>query len=283
MVDRYDRVKLTNPDKVLYPATGTTKREVFEYYVNVAAAMLPHIAGRAVTRKRWPNGVDEAAFFEKQLASSAPDWLDRATIVHKSGSTTYPVIDTVEGLAWIAQQAALEVHVPQWRFVDGQRGPATRIVFDLDPGEGVSFQQLCQVAHEVRELIDDIGLQTFPLTSGSKGLHLYVPLDDPISSQGASVLAKRVAQQLEQTMPKQVTATMTKARRTGKVFLDWSQNAASKTTIGPYSLRGRERPMVAAPVSWAEVEAGAEDVDGLEQIRMEEVLDRVADLGDLFA
>lgn len=122
MVDRYDRVKLTNPDKVLYPATGTTKREVFEYYVNVAAAMLPHIAGRAVTRKRWPNGVDEAAFFEKQLASSAPDWLDRATIVHKSGSTTYPVIDTVEGLAWIAQQAALEVHVPQWRFVDGQRG-----------------------------------------------------------------------------------------------------------------------------------------------------------------
>ena len=167
MVDRYDRVKLTNPDKVLYPATGTTKREVFEYYVNVAEAMLPHVAGRAVTRKRWPNGVDEAAFFEKQLASSAPDWLDRATIVHKSGSTTYPVIDTVEGLAWIAQQAALEVHVPQWRFVDGQRGPATRIVFDLDPGEGVSFQQLCQVAHEVRELIDDIGLRTFPLTSGS--------------------------------------------------------------------------------------------------------------------
>lgn len=278
MVDRYDRVKLTNPDKVLYPATGTTKREVFEYYVNVAAAMLPHIAGRAVTRKRWPNGVDEAAFFEKQLASSAPDWLDRATIVHKSGSTTYPVIDTVEGLAWIAQQAALEVHVPQWRFVDGQTGPATRIVFDLDPGEGVSFQQLCEVAHEVRELIDDIGLRTFPLTSGSKGLHLYVPLGDPISSQGASVLAKRVAQQLEQSMPKQVTATMTKSLRHGKVFVDWSQNNANKTTIAPYSLRGREHPTVAAPRTWAEIS----DPE-LRHLTFDEVLDRLDRDGDLLA
>src|ERR1700754_3011338 len=135
MVDRYGRVKLTNPDKVLYPATGTTKAEVFDYYNDIADVMIPHIAGRAVTRKRWPNGVDEASFFEKQLASSAPDWLDRASITHRSGTTTYPIIDTVEGLAWIAQQAALEVHVPQWRFVGGgnggagevQQGPATRI------------------------------------------------------------------------------------------------------------------------------------------------------------
>ena len=279
MVDRYDRVKLTNPDKVLYPATGTTKREVFEYYVDVAEAMLPHIAGRAVTRKRWPNGVAEAAFFEKQLASSAPDWLDRATIVHKSGSTTYPLIDTVEGLAWIAQQAALEVHVPQWRFDDaGQVGPATRIVFDLDPGEGVSFRQLCEVAHQVRELITDIGLPTFPLTSGSKGLHLYVPLQDPISSRGASVLAKRVAQQLEQTMPKQVTATMTKSLRHGKVFLDWSQNNGNKTTIAPYSLRGREHPTVAAPRTWDEIE----DPE-LRHLTFDEVLERLERDGDLIA
>ena len=131
MVDRYDRVKLTNPDKVLYPATGTTKREVFEYYVNVAEAMLPHVAGRAVTRKRWPNGVDEAAFFEKQLASSAPDWLDRATIVHKSGSTTYPVIDTVEGLAWIAT-VAKKLSMSMWNttrcrpFVGGRGGVTSR-------------------------------------------------------------------------------------------------------------------------------------------------------------
>lgn len=289
MVDRYDRVKLTNPDKVLYPASGTTKAQVFEYYVNVAEGMLPHIAGRAVTRKRWPNGVEESSFFEKQLASSAPDWLDRGTIAHKSGTTTYPVIDTVEGLAWIAQQAALEVHVPQWRFTrggqsgaadggDGKPGPATRIVFDLDPGEGVTFRQLCEVAHEVRELITDIGLTTFPLTSGSKGLHLYVPLEDPISSRGASVLAKRVAQQLEQSMPKRVTATMTKSLRDGKVFLDWSQNNGNKTTIAPYSLRGRERPTVAAPRTWDEIE----DPD-LRHLTFDEVLDRLERDGDLLA
>ena len=152
-MERYERVRLTNPDKVLYPATGTTKAEVFDYYVAIADVMVPHIAGRPVTRKRWPNGVDEPDFFEKQLASSAPDWLDRGSVTHKSGTTTYPIIDTREGLAWIAQQAALEVHVPQWRFVDGaEPGPATRIVFDLDPGEDVTFRQLCEVAREVREL-----------------------------------------------------------------------------------------------------------------------------------
>lgn len=277
-VDRYGRVKLTNPDKVLYPATGTTKAEVFDYYLGIAEAMVPHIAGRAITRKRWPNGVEESSFFEKQLASSAPAWLDRASVTHRSGTTTYPLIDSAEGLAWIAQQAALEVHVPQWRFVDGKPGPATRIVFDLDPGEGVSFRQLCEVAHEVRDLITDIGLMTYPLTSGSKGVHLYVPLEEPISSQGASVLARRVAQQLEKTMPKHVTATMTKSLRTGKVFVDWSQNSASKTTIAPYSLRGRDNPTVAAPRTWDEIE----DPE-LRQLRFDEVLDRVVEMGDLLA
>lgn len=276
-------MKLTNPDKVLYPATGTTKAEVFDYYVGIAEAMIPHIAGRAVTRKRWPNGVEESSFFEKQLASSAPDWLDRASVTHRSGTTTYPLIDTAEGLAWIAQQAALEVHVPQWRFVlkdDGPPapGPATRIVFDLDPGEGVKFRQLCEVAHEVRDLITGIGLTTYPLTSGSKGLHLYVPLEEPISSQGASVLARRVAQQLEKTMPKRVTATMTKSVRTGKVFVDWSQNNGSKTTIAPYSLRGREHPTVAAPRTWDEIEDPK-----LRHLNFGEVLDRVQEMGDLLA
>jgi bifunctional non-homologous end joining protein LigD len=277
VVDDYGRVKLTNPDKVLYPATGTTKAQVFDYYVTIADVMIPHIAGRPATRKRWPNGVDEASFFEKQLASSAPDWLDRGTIVHKSGTTTYPIINTREALAWIAQQAALEVHVPQWRFADAEKpGPATRIVFDLDPGERVSMKQLCQVAREVRDLIDDIGLTTYPLTSGSKGLHLYVPLDEPISSQGASVLARRVAQQLEKSMPKLVTATMTKSLRTGKVFVDWSQNNGNKTTIAPYSLRGREHPTVAAPRTWEELEDPK-----VRHLRFDEVLQRVEEHGDL--
>ena len=269
-------MKLTNPDKVLYPATGTTKAEIFEYYVTIADVMVPHIAGRPVTRKRWPNGVGQPDFFEKQLASSAPDWLERGTVVHKSGSTTYPIVDTREGLAWLAQQASLEVHVPQWRFVGTEPGPATRIVFDLDPGDDVTFRQLCEVAHEVRGLITDIGLTTFPLTSGSKGLHLYVPLQEPISSSGASTLAKRIAQQLEKTMPKQVTATMTKSLRAGKVFVDWSQNSAAKTTIAPYSMRGRDEPTVAAPRTWDEIE----DPD-LRHLRFEEVLERVAAQGDL--
>ena len=138
------RVKLTNADKVLYPATGTTKSDIFDYYTDIAEVMVPHVAGRAATRKRWPNGVEQPSFFEKQLASSAPDWLPRASVAHRSGTTTYPIIDSTDGLAWIAQQAALEVHVPQWRFVaewtrKGQElkpGPATRLVFDLDPGDG---------------------------------------------------------------------------------------------------------------------------------------------------
>jgi bifunctional non-homologous end joining protein LigD len=280
------RVKLTNADKVLYPATGTTKADIFAYYTSIAEVMVPHIAGRAATRKRWPNGVDEPAFFEKQLASSAPDWLPRASVTHKSGTTTYPIIDSVDGLAWIAQQAALEVHVPQWRFEaewtrkgeELKPGPATRLVFDLDPGEGVTMAQLANVARAVRDLMTDIGLTTFPLTSGSKGLHLYCPLDKPVSSRGAVVLAKRVAQQLEKSMPKLVTSTMTKSLRAGKVFLDWSQNNGSKTTIAPYSLRGREQPTVAAPRCWEEL-----DDKKLRHLRYDEVLKRVERDGDLLA
>ena len=279
------RVTLTNADKVLYPVTGTTKSDVFDYYTGIAEVMVPHIAGRAATRKRWPNGVEQPSFFEKQLASSAPDWLPRASVTHRSGTTTYPIIDSVDGLAWIAQQAALEVHVPQWRFVaewtrskgEGLKpGPATRLVFDLDPGEGVTMAQLAKVARAVRDVIADIGLTTFPLTSGSKGLHLYTPLREAVSSRGASVVAKRVAQQLEKDMPKLVTSTMTKSLRAGKIFLDWSQNNGAKTTIAPYSLRGREHPTVAAPRTWEEL-----DDPGLRQLRYDEVLDRVARDGDL--
>src|SRR5271169_6245440 len=275
-------VTLTNAEKVFYPATGTTKADIFDYYTRIAEVMVPHIAGRAATRKRWPNGVEQSSFFEKQLASSAPDWLPRASVAHRSGTTTYPIIDSPTALAWIGQQAALEVHVPQWRFIgepgELKPGPATRLVFDLDPGDGVTMAQLAEVARAVRDLIADIGLTTFPLTSGSKGLHLYTPLDKPVSSRGAVVLAKRVAQQLETSMPKLVTSTMTKSVRSGKVFVDWSQNNGSKTTIAPYSLRGREYPTVAAPRSWEEL-----DDKKLRQLRYDEVLKRVERDGDLLA
>jgi bifunctional non-homologous end joining protein LigD len=282
-------VKLTNPDKVLYPATAgaraitkaeaTTKAEVFRYYTTIADVMLPHITGRPATRKRWPNGVDEAAFFEKELARSAPAWLSRGTLEHRSGAAVYPIIDTATALAWIAQQGALEVHVPQWCFTaEGKPGPANRLVFDLDPGDGVSMAQLCEVALAVRELMNDIGLRLYPLTSGSKGMHLYAALAEPISSTGAALLARRVAQQLEQSMPDLVTATMTRSLRAGKVFLDWSQNNAAKTTIAPYSLRGRAVPTVAAPRTWDEIGGGA-----IEQLRYDEVLARAAEHGDLLA
>jgi bifunctional non-homologous end joining protein LigD len=278
------RVKLTNADKVLYPAAGTTKADVYDYYTRIAEVMLPHVAGRPVTRKRWPNGVEQGSFFEKQLAKSAPAWLPRADIQHRSGITTYPLIDDIDGLAWIAQQAALEVHVPQWRFEaewtsGGQvlkPGPASRLVFDLDPGEGVTMSHLAEVARAIRDLMSELDLETFPVTSGSKGVHVYAALERPVSSAGAVAVAKRVAQQLESTMPKLVTATMAKKLRAGKVFVDWSQNNASKTTIAPYSLRGRERPTVAAPRTWAEL-----DDPKLRQLRYDEVLARVARDGDL--
>ncbi len=278
------RVKLTNADKVLYPAAGTTKADVFDYYTRIAEVMLPHIAGRPVTRKRWPDGVEREPFFEKQLASSAPKWLARAALQHRSGTTTYPIIDDLDGLAWIAQQAALEVHVPQWRFeaewTHGRKvlkpGPATRLVFDLDPGEGVSMSQLAEVARAIRDLMAELDLETFPVTSGSKGVHVYAALERPVSSDGAVAVAKRVAQQLESSLPKLVTATMARKVRAGKVFLDWSQNNASKTTIAPYSLRGRDHPTVAAPRSWAEL-----DDPDLRQLRYDEVLARVARDGDL--
>ncbi|MGV0624769.1 ATP-dependent DNA ligase [Mycolicibacter minnesotensis] len=293
---RTTRVTLTNADKVLYPATGTTKAEVFDYYTRIAEVMLPHIAGRPATRKRWPNGVAQGSFFEKQLASSAPGWLARADVRHRTGITTYPIIEDLDGLAWIAQQAALEVHVPQWRFEgeEGERsgagerdrrgakvlkpGKATRLVFDLDPGEGVTMSQLAEVARAVRELTAELGLETFPVTSGSKGLHLYAALEPAVGSGGAVVVAKRIAQELQTALPNLVTATMAKKVRAGKVFLDWSQNNAAKTTIAPYSLRGRDHPTVAAPRTWAEL-----DDPELRQLRYDEVLDRVARDGDLLA
>ncbi len=272
-------VDLSNLDKVLYPATGTTKGEVIAYYTAITSAMLPHIAGRPVTRKRWPNGVDEPSFFEKNLPGHAPSWIERHTVEHSDRRVVYPVIDSEAGLAWLGQQAALEVHVPQWRFDGDERGAATRIVFDLDPGPGAGLAECARVAVLVRDIIEQIDLRAFPVTSGSKGIHLYVPLAKPLSPGGASTVAKQIADNLEKLHPDLVTATMAKAVRKGKVFLDWSQNNPAKTTIAPYSMRGRAEPNAAAPRTWAEIEDG----DSLRQLRFDEVLARVRDDGDLLA
>jgi bifunctional non-homologous end joining protein LigD len=271
------RLRLTNLDKVMYPVTGTTKGEVISYYAEIAAVMVPLVAGRPVTRKRWVQGVGSAdapgqVFFEKALADHAPEWLRRGTIQHSDGPKVYPVVDGRAALVWLAQQASLEVHVPQWRFTpDGDRGKPDRMVFDLDPGPGVGLAECAEVARHVRAILSGMRLEVYPVTSGSKGIHLYAPLDGSQTSDQVSAVAHELARALEADHPELVVSSMKKSLREGKVLIDWSQNNQNKTTIAPYSLRGRERPTVAAPRTWEEL-----DDPGLRHLEFHEVLERVA-------
>jgi bifunctional non-homologous end joining protein LigD len=282
---------ISNLHKVLYPRTGTTKGEVLNYYAQVAAAMLPHLKDRCVTRIRWPHGVQEASFFEKNVPAGTPSWVHTAKVPttgsraqSSSDTLVFPIVDDLATLTWLVNLAALELHVHQWTVGrNGKPRNADRLVIDLDPGEPAGLHECAQVALLVRDKLAERDLSAKPVTSGSKGLHLYADLPTRLPSDESSAVAKEVAEELQGEHPKLVTATMTKARRAGKVFLDWSQNAGSKTTISPYSLRGRELPTVATPVSWSEVEAGAEDPMELGQFRFEEVLARIEDHGDLFA
>ncbi|HET8560023.1 MAG TPA: non-homologous end-joining DNA ligase [Marmoricola sp.] len=285
-------LKLSNLDKVLYPRTGTTKGEVLHYYAQVAPVLLPHLADRAVTRIRWPNGTDEQSFFEKNAPAGTPRWVRTVTVPTsgsrsasgEAGELRFPVVDSLATLTWLGNLAALELHVHQWT-VDAQGRPVNpnRLVVDLDPGEPAGLQECAQVALLVRERLAADGLTCAPVTSGSKGVHLYAPLDGERSSDGVRDYARQVAEELEKAHKGLVVSEMAKARRGGRVFLDWSQNVAAKTTISPYSLRGRERPYVAAPRTWDEIEAAADDPLVIEQLAFDEVLRRVADDGDLFA
>jgi bifunctional non-homologous end joining protein LigD len=284
-------LKISNLGKVLYPRTGTTKGEVLSYYAQIAPVMLPHLKDRAVTRIRWPHGVEDMSFFEKNIPGGTPSWVHTVTVPttgsrtasKEEGTLTFPVIDDLATLTWLVNLAALELHVHQWTVGrDGRPRGADRLVIDLDPGEPAGLHECCQVALLVSEALEERGLTPKPVTSGSKGLHLYADLPKRMPSEESTAMAKEVAEALEKAHPQLVTATMTKARRSGKVFLDWSQNSGSKTTISPYSLRGKERPYVATPVGWDEVEEGAEDPDALEQFRFDQVLTRVEDFGDLF-
>jgi bifunctional non-homologous end joining protein LigD len=285
-------LKLSNLEKVLYPRTGTTKGEVLDYYARVAPALLPHLAGRPVTRIRWPHGVQAMSFFEKNAPAGTPAWV-RTVEVPTTGSRgpsrngdtlVFPIVDDLATLMWLVNLAALELHVHQWTVDEaGEPRGADRLVIDLDPGDPAGLHECCVVALHARESLAARGLDARPVTSGSKGLHLYADLSSYLPSDEVSAVAKEVAEELQEAHPKLVTATMTKAKRRGKVFLDWSQNAGSKTTVSPYSLRGKERPTVAAPLTWEEVEAGAEDDLGLEQVDYRQVLERLDEHGDLFA
>ncbi|WP_300678503.1 non-homologous end-joining DNA ligase [Nocardioides sp.] len=261
---------LSNLDKVLYPRTGTTKAEVLDYYARVAPRILPQLRERAVTRVRWPDGVSGQSFFEKNVPSHAPSWLRTVQV----GRTRFPLIDDVAGLTWMANSAALELHSHQWRVAaDGTPDAADRLVVDLDPGEPAGLPECAQVALAVRTLVGGLGLEAYPVASGSKGMHLYVPLPTPVPDP--SGVARQIAEQITAALPALVVTSMAKQRRSGKVFFDWSQNNASKTTVTPWSLRGRDRPMVAMPLTWDEVEAGAEDPLAIEQVSLAEALRRL--------
>ena len=275
---------VTNLDKVMYPETGTTKADVLAYYAAVASVLIPAAANRPATRKRWVHGVGTAEtpgemFFQKNLDHSTPGWVPRASIAHKERTIQYPLVNDPATLAWLAQIAALEIHVPQWR-VDshGDAQPPDRLVLDLDPGEGAGLAECVEVAKLARAILQDVGLDPVPVTSGSKGIHLYAALDGTQSSEQISEFAHELARSLEADHPELAVSDMKKTLRTGKVLVDWSQNSAAKTTIVPYSLRGRLRPTVAAPRTWRELSSPS-----LHQLDYQEVLKRVKSGKDPFA
>jgi bifunctional non-homologous end joining protein LigD len=252
-------VRITHPEKVMYPATGTTKADVIDYLVGVAPHLIPLAEDRPVTRKRWIHGVGTADepgkdFFHKDIDDDAPEWFTTRTQQHDDHTNDYPLIDSPAVLAWYAQRGTLEFHVPQWRFGPrGARRNPDRMILDLDPGEGAGLPECIEVAQIVRELLDAAGIPSVPATSGSKGIHLYGRLDGKRDADAITDFAHELAQSLEQEHPGLVTSNIRKAQREGKVLLDWSQNRAAKTTVTPYSLRGRQRPTVAMPRTWEEL------------------------------
>lgn len=280
---------LSNLDKTFYPSTGTTKGEVIDYYRRIAPVMVPQAARRPATRKRWVDGVGTkknpgTVFFRKDLEDSAPDWVPRADQKHRTGVSTYPLIDDEAVLAWLAQLAALEIHLPQWRYFGKPGRPGRRahrpdrLVLDLDPGEGVGLAECARVALWCREVLDGMDTPAYPVTSGSSGIHVYAPLDGNASADEVDELAHDLARTLASDHTDEVVSTMDTDQRAGKVFIDWSQNNGKKTTVCPYSLRGRLRPTVAAPRTWQEIE----DAD-LRQLEFTEVLERVEDGKDPIA
>jgi bifunctional non-homologous end joining protein LigD len=276
-------LSLSNLDKVLYPETGFTKGEVIDYYTRIAPVLLPHLANRPLTAKRYPNGVDGAFFFEKNAPRGTPSWV-RTVTLPVPGSTMnretidFVVVEELATLVWLANLAALELHVPQWHLPPRARKPRTdEIVFDLDPGAPADITQCCEVAMWLRDVLADDGLTPLAKTSGSKGMQVTAPIT--VDDAGAtSMYAQAVAQRLEAEHPKLVVSKMAKNLRHGKVFVDWSQNNAAKTTVAPYSLRARPRPTVSTPLDWAEVASGPPLT-----FTAPDVLARVDEDGDRFA
>ena len=277
-------LKLSNLDKILYPATGFTKQQVIDYYVRIAPAMVPHLAGRPLTRKRYPNGVDEEFFYEKNAPQYRPDWVKTAPIWSGRNRRTihYILADDLATLVWLANLAAIELH-PSLALAEDITCP-TMMVFDLDPGPPANIVQCSRVGLWLREIFEHFGLRSFPKTSGSKGLQIYVPLNTATNYELTKTFSHALAQLLEQEHPELVVSEMKKQVRTGKVFVDWSQNDEHKTTVAVYSLRAREHPTVSTPVTWEEVERALKKKDAnLLVFEAKQVVQRVEKMGDLFA
>ena len=290
---------LTNLAKVLYPADKFTKAEVLDYYQRISAVLLPHVEGRPMTLKRYPDGIAGQSFFAKHAPAGLPDWVRTGEIVSSSSRSRAPgepieyvVIDDLPSLMWAANLAALELHVPMWRFPDHGKGSAAPapehglepdlLVFDLDPGAPATTVDCCRVAEALRPVLAADGLDALPKTSGGKGLQLYAKIADrKMTAEQASALAKDIAERLEGELPRLVVSRMTKSLRTGKVLIDWSQDNGAKTTVAPYSLRAREHPTVSTPVTWDEVTACRKPADLF--FTAPDVLARAEGDGDLFA
>ena len=276
------RLALSNLDKLLYPEAGFTKAQVIHYYQQIAPALLPHIAGRPVTIKRYPDGVDGKFFFQKN-APAHPDWVPTAEIASPGSTKSRETIEYLIGgdlptLIWAANLAALELHTPMWRYPNV--GEPDLLVFDLDPGPPATVVECCQVALLLRPRLEKMDLEPVAKTSGGKGLQLYAAVRG-LTSEQTSSLAKDLAEMLEVEHERLVVSKMTKALRPGKVLIDWSQNNSAKTTVAPYSLRARSQPTVSTPVTWDEVASCTRAADLV--FTADDVLDRVTKSGDLFA
>lgn len=276
-------LKLTNLEKVLYPAAGFTKGQVIDYYARIAPVMVPHLAGRPLTLKRYPNGVDEEYFFEKNATKHRPDWIQTTPVWSEGNHRTihYLLANDLPTVVWIANLAGIELH-PSLSLGKDVAQP-TMMVFDLDPGPPADIVLCCQVGLWLRDIFEHFGLKSFPKTSGSKGLQIYVPLNTPTDYDATKSLAHGLARLLETEHRNLVVSDMKKQLRVGKVLVDWSQNDEHKTTIGVYSLRARENPTVSTPVTWEEVEKCLAKKDPkLLVFKSDDVLARVEKMGDLF-
>ena len=278
------RLTLSNLEKVLYPAAEFTKRQVLDYYVRVAPFLLPHLAGRPLTMKRYPDGVDGEFFYEKNAPKHRPDWVKTAPVYSRHNRRTLDFIlaEDLPTLVWLANLASLELHTSLSLAQDLAR--PTMMVFDLDPGPPANVVQCAQVGLWLREVFEHFGLRSFPKTSGSKGLQVYVPLNTPVKYDATKAFAHAMARLLEERHPESVVSEMKKNVRNGKVFIDWSQNDEHKTTVSVYSLRARVRPSASTPVTWEEVEqAWRKKKAELLVFEAPQVLARCEKMGDLFA